>query len=133
MKYVMFTLLCAAMLFGVMAVPAYADQEKAPLKIELPEKSFMGTPLDYWSENLEFTYKARDPFMAPVGTELVSKGKPVTSSDKSPSMGKLPMITDGDKGFQEKSLVELDKGLQWVQIDLQKKHKIYAILVWHFH
>ncbi|HPX40355.1 MAG TPA: hypothetical protein PLF51_07950, partial [Candidatus Hydrogenedentes bacterium] len=59
--------------------------------------------------------------------------KPVTSSDKTPSMGKLPMVTDGDKGFQEKSLVELDKGLQWVQIDLQKKHKLYAILVWHFH
>ncbi|HOH35939.1 MAG TPA: hypothetical protein PLB67_17125 [Candidatus Hydrogenedentes bacterium] len=133
MKYAMVTIFGAAMLFTVAAVPAFAGEEQAPLKIELPEKSFMGTPLDYWSENLEFTYKARDPFMAPVGTVLVSKGKPVTSSDKTPSMGKLPMVTDGDKGFQEKSLVELDKGLQWVQIDLQKKHKLYAILVWHFH
>ena len=132
MKYAMVTLLGAAMLF-TMAVPAFAEEEKTPLKLELPEKSFMGTPLDYWSEILEFSYKPREPFMAPVGTELVSKGKPVTSSDKTPSMGKLPMITDGDKGFQEKSLVELDKGLQWVQIDLQKNHKIYAILVWHYH
>ncbi|HPX40354.1 MAG TPA: hypothetical protein PLF51_07945, partial [Candidatus Hydrogenedentes bacterium] len=70
MKYAMVTIFGAAMLFTVAAVPAFAGEEQAPLKIELPEKSFMGTPLDYWSENLEFTYKARDPFMAPVGTVL---------------------------------------------------------------
>ena len=117
--------------------PAQAVQkaagESVALPIELPEKSFMGTPLDYWSENLEFTYTAREPFMVPAGTELLSRGKPVTSSDPTPSLGRLPMITDGDKGFQEKSLVELDKGLQWVQVDLGQPCSIEAIVVWHFH
>ena len=75
MKYAMVTLFVAAMLFAMTSAPAFAGEEQAPLKIELPEKSFMGTPLDYWSEILEFTYKAREPFMAPVGAELVSKGK----------------------------------------------------------
>ena len=110
-----------------------AAGESVPLPLELPEKSFMGTPLDYWSDNLEFSYKAREPLMVPAGTELLSRGKPVTSSDKTPSMGKLAMITDGDKDFQEKSLVELDKGLQWVQIDLGQPCSIEAIVVWHFH
>ncbi len=132
MKRIMITLIGTAVVLCA-AAPAFAEEELAPLKIELPEKSFMGTPLDYWSEQLEFSFKPREPFMAPAGTELVSKGKPVTSSDKTPSMGKLSMITDGDKGFQEKSIVELDRGLQWVQIDLEKKHEIYAILVWHYH
>lgn len=110
-----------------------AAGEPVALPLELPEKSFMGTPLDYWSEILEFTYTAREPFMVPAGTELLSRGKPVTSSDPTPSMGKLAMITDGDKGFQEKSLVELDKGLQWVQLDLGQPSSIQAIVVWHFH
>jgi len=107
--------------------------ESVPLPLELPEKSFMGTPLDYWSDNLEFSYKAREPLMVPAGTELLSQGKPVTSSDKTPSLGSVSMITDGDKGFQEKSLVELDKGLQWVQVDLGQPCSIEAIVVWHYH
>lgn len=110
-----------------------AAGESVALPLDLPEKSFMGTPLDYWSENLEFTYTAREPFMVPAGTELLSRGKPVTSSDPTPSMGKLAMVTDGDKDFQEKSLVELDKGLQWVQVDLGRPCSIEAIVVWHYH
>jgi len=114
------------------AVEVAAGQPVA-LPLELPEKSFMGTPLDYWSEILEFTYTAREPFMVPAGTELLSRGKPVTSSDNTPAMGKLAMITDGDKGFQEKSLVEIGKGLQWVQLDLGQPCGIWAVVVWHFH
>ena len=53
MKYAMVTLFVAAMLFAMTSAPAFAGEEQAPLKIELPEKSFMGTPLDYWSEILE--------------------------------------------------------------------------------
>ncbi len=105
----------------------------APLKLKLPEKSYMGTPLDYWSENLELTFKAREPFMAPAGTVNVAKGKPVTSSDKKPTAGQLTQLTDGDKEFKEKSIVEIGKGLQWVQVDLGEKHQVYAVVVWHYH
>jgi len=27
----------------------------------------------------------------------------------------------------------LPKGTQWVQIDLEQEHEIYAVLVWHYH
>ena len=78
------------------ALPAAAEDMEA-IKIELPEPFFGGTPIDYWSENLEpEDFKDRAPFMAPKGTALVSKGKPVTASDKNPSLGELKMIVDGD-------------------------------------
>ncbi len=115
------------------ALPAAAEDMEA-IKIELPEPFFGGTPIDYWSENLEpEDFKDRAPFMAPKGTALVSKGKPVTASDKNPSLGELKMIVDGDKNYAKNSLVELGDGPQWVQIDLEAAHNIYAVLVWHFH
>ncbi len=115
------------------ALPAAAEDMEA-IKIELPEPFFGGTPIDYWSENLEpEDFKDRAPFMAPKGAALVSKGKPVTASDKNPSLGELKMIVDGDKNYAKNSLVELGDGPQWVQIDLEAAHNIYAVLVWHFH
>ena len=115
------------------ALPAAAEDMEA-IKIELPEPFFGGTPIDYWSENLEpEDFKDRAPFMAPKGTALVSKGKPVTASDKNPSLGELKMIVDGDKNYAKNSLVELGDGPQWVQIDLEAAHNIYAVLVWHYH
>ncbi len=115
------------------ALPAAAEDMEA-IKIELPEPFFGGTPIDYWSENLEpEDFKDRAPFMAPKGTALVSKGKPVTASDKNPGLGELKMIVDGDKNYAKNSLVELGDGPQWVQIDLEAAHNIYAVLVWHFH
>lgn len=115
------------------SVAQAAPGDSVALPLELPEESFMGTPIDYWSEHLEFTYKPREPFMVPAGTELLSLGKPVTSSDPTPSMGTLAMITNGQKGFEEKNLVELAKGHQWVQIDLGQPCRIHAIVVWHYH
>lgn len=114
-------------------LPAAAEDTEE-LKFELPEPFFGGTPLDYWGENLEPpTFKDRDPFMAPKGTKVISVGKPVTSSFKEPLHGELKQITDGDKDYARSSLVELGEGVQWVQIDLEREYKIYAILVWHFH
>jgi len=107
---------------------------KEPIKIELPEPFFGGTPLDYWSPNLEpEDYKDRAPYLAPKGTALISKGKPVTSSAKAALMGDLKQITDGDKDYAKTSLVELPAGPQWVQVDLQQDYTIYAIVLWHFH
>jgi hypothetical protein len=111
-----------------------ADGDLVTLEFELPEPFFGGTPLDYWSANLEEeSFKDREPFKAPKGTVNVSKGKPVTSSDDSPKVGKLELVTDGDKDYAKSALVELDEGVQWVQIDLEKPATIQAILLWHFH
>jgi hypothetical protein len=130
----MLTLVAAALLVGLAAPALAADGDKEELKIELPEPFFGGTPLDYWSPNLEpEDYKDRPAYMVPVGTVLISKGKPVTSSFKAPIVGDLKQITDGDKDYAKKSLVELGSGVQWVQIDLEKEYNIYAVLAWHFH
>ncbi len=77
--------------------------------------------------------KPHPPLLAPKGTRNVALKKPVTSSDKEPVVGELAQITDGDKWACEGSLVELAHGPQWVQIDLQGKHDIHAILFWHWH
>ncbi len=57
----------------------------------------------------------------------------MTSSDSQPTTGDLSQITDGVKAGDDGNYVELDKGKQWVQIDLGKPGSIYAILVWHYH
>ncbi len=117
-----------------------AKKEAAPagdleaLKIELPEPFFGGTPLDYWSPQLEEEdYKDRPAYMVPKGTAVVSTDKAVKSSTKDPFVGELKLITDGDKDYAKTSLVELGNGVQWVQVDLEAAHKLYGILFWHFH
>ncbi len=111
-----------------------AQGELQPIKLELPPPSFGGTPLFYSSSNFEDPpLRARPPFLAPKGTELISLNKPVTSSDATPRVGNLSMITDGKIGYQQNYVVELKSGLQWVQIDLEKPAAIYAIVVWHFY
>lgn len=111
---------------------AAGDEEE--IKFELPPPYFGGTPLSYFNEHLEEkSFKPRDPFLAPKGAVNVSKGKTVTSSDPDPTFGKLSMVTDGEKGYQQEYLTELGTGTQWVQVDLGAPTEIYAVLAWHFH
>ena len=106
----------------------------AALEIELPEPVFVGTPQDIRVPNLEKPLGGpRPPFYAPVGTQNVALGKPVTSTDPEPIIGELKMITDGDKQAEEGSYVELGPFLQQITIDLGAEYDIYAVLLWHFH
>ncbi len=110
------------------------DQAKEVLKIQLPKPMFVGTPKNIRTPNLEpITGKPRGPFMVPVGTVLLSAGKPVTASDKEPVIGELSFVTDGKKSGEDGYYVELGPGLQWVQIDLGKSQALSAIVVWHYH
>ena len=105
------------------------------LKFDLPEPFFGGTPFDYGASLDTFepeSFKDRPPFMAPKGTRVISKGKTVTASSP-PISGELKMITDGDKSYQEGSLVTLGPGAQWVQVDLGEAQEVFAVLLWHFH
>jgi len=112
-------------------VPA---SDLAPLPIELPKAYFGGTPIEYVSPNFEGPiYTARKPFLAPKDAVNLAKGKPVTSSDASPRLGKLSFVTDGEKNYQNDFLVELATGVQWIQIDLGETADLFAVLVWHFH
>jgi len=105
------------------------------LIIKLPPRQFPpGTPEDLRSPNLpKKPPPPRKPLMVPRGTKLVSRDKPVTASDDEPIIGELDQITDGDKEGTDGSFVELGPGLQWVQIDLQGRYEIHAIMVWHCH
>jgi hypothetical protein len=110
------------------------DQGKEVLKIQLPKPMFVGTPKNIRTPNLEtITGKPRGPFMVPVGTVLLSAGKPVAASDKEPVIGEIAFVTDGKKSGEDGYYVELGPMLQWVQIDLGKSQELYAIVAWHYH
>jgi hypothetical protein len=104
-----------------------------PLTTELPPELIEGTPKPMNVPNLAPAPNKAPEFLVPEGTVLLSKGKPVTSSDDAPIIGDLTLITDGDKDAGEGYFVELLDGLQWVQIDLEKTSDVSAIWLWHFH
>ena len=117
----------------VVAATALA-QDKVPLKTQMPKPLFVGTPVPLNVPNLEPPLKGKRPdFMIPAGSVNLAKGKKVTSSDESPVVGTLDLVTDGDKAGDEGSWVELGPGKQWLQIDLAKSANIYAVILWHFH
>jgi len=98
-----------------------------PAVISGTEKPVTGVP------NLIPVPEAPRAFLVPKGTTLLSKGKPVTSSDDNPVIGSLELITDGDKQCDEGYFVELLDGPQWVQLDLGQSAAIHAVCVWHHH
>ncbi len=72
------------------------------------------------------------PVVVSADTRNLALGKPVTSSDPTPIVGGLDLVTDGEKRGTDMTLVELAPGLQWVQIDLEQTAVIDAIAVWHY-
>ena len=112
-----------------------ADAELAPLPLKLPIPAFMGTPTDLpmGPEVEKLSDKPRPPFLAPKGVQNLALKKKVSSSDKAPITGTLDLVTDGDKESNDNSYVELHRKTQWVQVDLGKPGKIYAIVIWHAH
>jgi len=118
------------------AVSASKEAEKlVPIPLPLPKPQFVGTPENITGvKNLEKPLGApRPPFLAPEGTVLISRGKPVTGSESEPILGSYAMITDGDKEANDGSLVELGPFTQWVQVDLEQEYEIYAIVFWQYH
>jgi hypothetical protein len=115
-----------------LATVAYAAST-VPLKVEYPKPLFAGTPVPIRLSNLEAPGTKRVDLQVPADTKLLSKGKPVTSSDSLPVIGELTFLTDGDKTGIDGAYVELGPGVQWVQVDLGATSKIAAIVAWHFH
>ena len=104
------------------------------LKIELPKPMFVGTPVPVKLPNLEKPGQKQAELKVPEGaTTNIAAGKKVTSSDEFPVIGDLEMVTDGDKDGADGSYVELGPEVQWMQVDLEKPHNVYAIVVWHYH
>jgi hypothetical protein len=118
---------------SALALATLASAADVPLKVEMPKPLFAGTPRPISLSNLEPAGIKRPDIMVPAGTKLLSRGKPVTSSDSLPVIGELSFITDGDKTGIDGAYVELGPGTQWVQVDLGSSAKIAAVAVWHFH
>ncbi|MCC6862549.1 MAG: hypothetical protein IT158_28500 [Bryobacterales bacterium] len=125
----------AIMVGGAIACVAMAQTGGLqPLPVALPKPLFEGTPELPNVPNLEKPLgRPRPPFLAPAGVANVAQGKLVSSSDSAPVIGNLDMITDGNKAGTDGTFVELKEGPQSVVIDLEEKHTLYAILVWHYH
>jgi len=124
----------------VMPNPVAVNQllaaDLAPLTLKLPEATAKGTP-DNLPEgpNVEkYTDKPRPAFMAPKGVKNVALGKTnITCSAEKIYSGTLAQITDGKKEPDDDQAVEMKKGTQWVQIDLEKEYSMAAIVMWHDH
>ena len=118
------------------AVPARpAEAQLAPLPLKLPQPTLKGTPDNLpKGPNVEpLTDKLRPAFMAPKGARNLASNKKLTASDRSPITGELSQITDGQKEAFDDQVVEMRKGVQWVQIDLGEVCDLYAVVVWHDH
>src|SRR3954468_18110098 len=111
------------------------DGDRVEVKFELPKMVFAGTPkaVPPGTTVLPPRKGPREPLMAPAGTKNIALNKKVTSSDNDPVVGKLDMVTDGQKEGTEGNWVELGPDVQWVQIDLGGPSTVYGILVWHQH
>jgi hypothetical protein len=105
---------------------------KVPLAISYPLAVADGPTRSVRLPNLVPVPNGPPTFQVPAGTVLLSRDKPVTSSDDNPIIGSLAMITDGEKKTEEGYLVELLEGTQWVQIDLEHRAAIHAVVVWHY-
>jgi len=117
---------------AVSAAPS-ATTSGMPLTTELPPELIEGTPQPMDVPNLVQAPAKAPELLVPEGTTLLSKGKPVTSSDENPIIGDLTLVTDGDKQAGEGYYVELLDGKQWAQIDLGQSAEVAAVWVWHFH
>jgi hypothetical protein len=129
------TVVMIGLVASSLAVTEAQAQDLAPLDIQTPIPAFMGTPTDIpESEHIEKpSDKPRPPFLAPLGTKNVALNKRVTLSDPNPINGSAELVTDGNKEAGDENVLELRRRLQWVQIDLDQPHKIYAIVIWHAH
>ncbi len=104
------------------------------LTTDFPPEQIEGTPMPVKLPNLVQAPKQAPTTGVPEGTELVSQGKPVTSSDDYPVIGEISYITDGEKLGGEGYYVEFIGGVpQWIQIDLEQTMPIEAVWLWHFH
>lgn len=114
--------------------PAEADADLVALELELPPPAFMGTPKQVPpGTTVVIRQGPRQALHVPPGLENVALNRPVAASDDMPLIGELDQITDGEKDAGDGYFVDLGRGLQWVQIDLESQYEIFALAVWHLH
>lgn len=131
-------LLVSAALGAALVVPTLlqaADGDKEALAVKLPMPTLKGTPDELpTGPNIEkLLEKPPTPLQIPKGSQNVALNKKVTASDKNPISGTLSMATDGQKEAFDDQVIEMRKGTQWIQVDLEGDYIIYAVALWHDH
>jgi len=123
-----------ALLFALFCILALQADPLVEPEIVYPEKLVKGTEIPKSIPNMEKT-RGKDEAPAlikiPAGCKNLAEGKLVNSSDDDPVAGDLDMITDADADGNE--YVQIRKGLQWVQIDLEASKQLFAAHLWHYH
>ena len=93
-------------------------------------------PVDFRNvPNIELPWdgKPRPPIMVcEGGDKLLSLHCPVTASVQLPEEGTWSMLTDGEKEYDETTLVKFAAGVQWVQVDLRTSQVINAVCIWRY-
>ena len=114
--------------------PAAITGPAMTIKPEMPKPLFVGTPLPQTDAppNLDKSGVPILEIKVPEGVTLLSKGKPVSSSDTAP-IGEPSLATDGDKQGDDGYFVDLMPGKTWLQVDLGESKEIWLLWVWHFH
>jgi hypothetical protein len=122
--------LTLAACIGFAALTSQAE-DMAPLAIKLPKPAPKGTVLDVPTGNIDpFSISTnRAPFMAPKDVTNLALKKRATTSDTNCNPERLSMVSDGDKEVDK--VLQLRKGNQYVQFDLEQKSEIFAVVIWH--
>ncbi len=116
------------------AAPVRADDALVPLKLKLPAPVFVGTPNNAPpGVKLDLSAPAPAPLLVPPGLRNLALAAKISSSDTQATASTLAKLADGDKEGEENSIVQLRKGLQWVQFDLGEPRQLFAVAVWHAH
>jgi hypothetical protein len=133
-------LLLAVNLYGGNPLPPDDSQKTnatdwVPLILKLPAPVFAGTPKAAPPDTTVETLpdKPGPPLKIPPDAHNIAPGKKISSSDKNTTRADLAKLTDGDKEADGDAILQLRKGLQWVQFDLGGNQEIYAIAIWHAH
>ena len=107
------------------------------LMLDLPRAAFIGTPPEGLKTN-SYTEpydpdKPHPQLMVPRGLKNLAPGSKLTCSATNITAEALAKLTDDDKDGSSDSITILSRGKQWVQLDLDSSHEIYAIMIWHAH
>ncbi|MBI5383098.1 MAG: hypothetical protein HZA90_00270 [Verrucomicrobia bacterium] len=140
LRFAMATLSSLGLAIGLSTLTASrlgAAEAMSPLPLKLPAPTLKGTPPDDPPKgpNIEplDLEKKRPPFLAPAGVQNVALKKKVTISEAKPYSGEPALVTDGSKEATDDEVLELRRGLKYVQLDLEAPQQIYAVVVWLDH
>ncbi len=134
MKMTARRILLPALCLSLCGFNLMAAEELVPLKPDLPQAAFVGTPKDApaGTSNVESGHRAK-PLLIPKDTVNIAPKATITTSDAKASPRVLVKITDGDKEARDSSVVLLRKGPQYLQFDFGAPKELFAIVIWHAH